>query len=43
MAWSSVCILGQVAEGKRSNCNVLDLASLGNAANVCVGSKVYNI
>jgi hypothetical protein len=24
-------------------CNVPDLASLGNAANVCVGSKVYNI
>jgi hypothetical protein len=24
-------------------CNVLDLASLGNAANVCVGSKVYSI
>jgi hypothetical protein len=24
-------------------CNVLDLASLGNAANVCVGSKFYNI
>jgi hypothetical protein len=24
-------------------CNVPDLASLGNVANVCVGSKVYNI
>ena len=24
-------------------CNVLDLASLGNADNVCVGSIVYNI
>jgi hypothetical protein len=24
-------------------CNVPDLASLGNTANVCVGSKVYNI
>jgi hypothetical protein len=24
-------------------CNVPDLASLGNAANVCVGSMVYNI
>jgi hypothetical protein len=25
------------------NCNVPDLASLGNVANVCVRSKVYNI
>jgi hypothetical protein len=24
-------------------CNVPDLTSLGNATNVCVGSKVYNI
>jgi hypothetical protein len=24
-------------------CNVPDLASLGNIANVCVGSKVYSI
>jgi hypothetical protein len=24
-------------------CNVPGLASLGNVANVCVGSKVYNI
>jgi hypothetical protein len=24
-------------------CNVPDLASLGNTANVCVGSKVYSI
>ena len=24
-------------------CNVPHLASLGNAANVCVGSKVYHI
>jgi hypothetical protein len=24
-------------------CNVPDLASLGNTANVCVGSMVYNI
>jgi hypothetical protein len=24
-------------------CNVPDLASLGNVANVCVGSMVYNI
>jgi hypothetical protein len=24
-------------------CNVPDLASLGNIASVCVGSKVYNI
>jgi hypothetical protein len=26
-----------------SCCNVPDLASLGNTANVCVGSKVYSI
>jgi hypothetical protein len=26
-----------------TGCNVPDLASLGNTANVCVGSKVYNI
>jgi hypothetical protein len=28
---------------ERSTCNVPDLASLGNVANVCVGSKVYSI
>jgi hypothetical protein len=28
---------------QRRWCNVLDLASLGNTADVCVGSKVYNI
>jgi hypothetical protein len=42
---------GGVAEGGsegergkgRGGCNVPDLASLGNTANVCVGSKVYSI
>jgi hypothetical protein len=28
---------------QKASCNVPDLASLGNVANVCVGSKVYNI
>jgi hypothetical protein len=34
-----------IADGsiEKYKCNVPDLASLGNAANVCVGSKVYNI
>jgi hypothetical protein len=35
-------LLGNGSEGFPC-CNVPDLASLGNTANVCVGSKVYSI
>jgi hypothetical protein len=30
-------------EHTHAHCNVPDLDSLGNVANLCVGSKVYNI
>jgi hypothetical protein len=41
----SQCAGGQTFSRQRmvQTCNVPDLASLGNVANVCVGSKVYCI
>jgi hypothetical protein len=35
---STICKINKMID-----CNVPDLASLGNVANVCVGSEVYNI
>jgi hypothetical protein len=32
-----------LSRNRRRGCNVPDLDSLGNAANVCVGSIIYSI
>jgi hypothetical protein len=40
---STIKVLDTTSTDAALSCNVPDLASLGNIANVCVGSKVYNI